>query len=38
MKDNKKRFLISNDKYGVITVSIITLVVVAVAVAYYTYY
>ena len=38
MKKNKSNFLISNNKYGVITVSIIMLVMVAIAVAYYTYY
>ncbi len=38
MKENKKGFLISNNKYGVITVTIISLVIGAVAVAYYTYY
>jgi len=31
-------FLISNNVYGVITFSIILLVITAVAVAYYTYY
>ena len=38
MKDNKRGFLISNNKYGLITATIISLVIAAVAVAYYTYY
>lgn len=38
MKKKKNDFLISNNKYGLITFSIVTLVIVAIAVAYYTYY
>ncbi len=35
---NKFDFLISNNVYGVMTLAIVLLVIVAVAVAYYTYY
>jgi hypothetical protein len=35
---NKFDFLISNNVYGVMTFAIVLLVIVAVAVAYYTYY
>ena len=40
MKKMKKKsdILIGNNKYGLITISIVTLVVGAVLVAYYTYY
>jgi hypothetical protein len=38
MEKKKNDFLISNNKYGVITFSIVALVIGAIAVAYYTYY
>lgn len=38
MKKKKNNFLISNNVYGVITFSIVLLVITAVMVAYYTYF
>ena len=38
MEKKKNNFLISNNVYGVITFSIVLLVITAVMVAYYTYF